>query len=260
MSNLSINDINNRNLDSCLINVIVIPTKVSFKVKERIINYELYSFFGTNINGKRVYLTTIIKDYYNKTSSWYDLLLSLKNKGINNIFYAVIPNNLELSKALKLAFNEINIFISYFDTINKLNKYYSNNYSNSLESKVYKLYLSKDISDYELIINEFKEEYLNIPFISDLVHDDLIRIKQYINHDYEFRKFIFSFFFFRDTSKVLRSISNSKDYFSSIDEFVQKLLPFIQKIEKAMFCSKNTLKYIINILYANNKELIKYYL
>lgn len=261
MNNTTVKELNNRLLDNCLISIIVIPTKIYYKKNDGLVNETiLYSLFGTNINGKRRYLTTVFKNKFIKTSDWYDLLLSLKDRGITHSFYAVIPNNDELSKALKLAFTEIQIFISCFDTINKLSKYYTYSYSNSLVDKINRIYLCKDINDYNLIIKEFKNEYCNLPFISDLLQEDLIRIKKYCEYDYELRKFIFSFFFYRDTSKALRIISRSKTSFSSIDEIIQELIPYIQKIEAYMFCPKNKLNYIISMLYKTKKDLLKEYL
>lgn len=261
MNNTTVQELNNRNLYKCFISIIVVPTKIYYKEKEDLINeVELYSFFGNNIEGKRQYLTTVLKDDFNKTSKWYDLLLSLKNRGISNVFYAVTTNNEELNKALKLAFNEIQIFISCFDTIYKLSKYYTTSYSNCLASKINRIYQAKDINDYELVVNEFKEEYLQFSFISDLLDEDLKRARKYCEYDYEFRRFIFSYFFYRDTSKALRIASRSKKHFTSIDEIIKELLPYIKKIETGMFCPKKKLKYIINILYETKKELIKCYL
>lgn len=254
MINLTVTELNNRTLDECYISIIVIPSKILYEKKEGLVNeVELYSFFGCNIEGKRRYITTVFKDNYIKTSDWYDFLLSLKNKGISNIFFAIISNNIELSKALKLVFSEIQVFISCFDTINKLYKYYSYSYSNPIASNVYQVYIAKDISQYELLLKEFKEKYLNLTFISDLLQEDLNRARKYCEYDYELRKFIFSFYFYRDTLKSLRTISRSKHSFSSINEIIQELLPYIQRIESSMFCPKKQLNYIINLLYKSNK-------
>lgn len=261
LNNNNISELNNRKFDNCLISIIVIPIKIYFKESEDLVNEkELYLFFSCNIQGKRKYLTSVFKDNYTKTSDWYDFMQSFKSKGINVVIYALIPNNEYLSKALKLAFNDIFVFISYIETITKLSKYYTSSYTNSIFNEVRKIYLAKDINEYEVNLVSFKEEYLNFPFIIDLFESDLKRAKQYYGVSYELRRFIFSFYFSRDLYKRLIVISHSKTYFTSVDEFISLLIPDIQRFELRMFCPKNELNNIINILYNDKKELIKDYL
>ena len=91
MNNSSVNELNNRLLDNCLISINVIPIKIYFKEDDDfIVQKELYLFFSCNINGKRKYITSVFKDNFDKTSLWYDFLLSLKNKGIDVILFAII--------------------------------------------------------------------------------------------------------------------------------------------------------------------------
>ena len=261
MNNNNVNELNNRKFDNCLISIIVIPIKIYFKESKDLVNEkELYIFFSCNIQGKRKYLTSVFKDDFAKTSDWYDFILSLKSKGINVLLYAVIPNNDYLSKALKLAFNDIAVFISYIETINKLSKYYTSSYTNSIFNKIRKIYLAKDINEYEFNLISFKEEYFNFPFIIDLFEGDLKRAREYYNTSFELRNFVFSLYFCRDLYKRLTVISHSKSYFSSINEFVSLFIPDIQRFESRMFCPKKTLNNIINILYNDKKELIKPYL
>ena len=261
MNNNSVTELKNRDLDNCLISIYIITTKIYFKQNnDYIVEKELYSFFSCNISGKRKFIVSVFKDDFNKTSLWYDFILSLKNKGIKMILYAVIPNNEYLSKAFKLAFNNIIIFISYLEIVTKLSKYYTDSYSKSIFEKVKSIYIAKDITQYELCLAEFKDEYLNFSYIYDIIQDDLKRTKQYYNYSFELRNFIFSCYFCREVYKKLLVISHSQNYFSSIDEFISLFLPYIQRFESRMFCTKNDLNNFINILYSEKKELIISYL
>lgn len=261
MNNQTINEINNRKLDPCLFSIMVISSKIYFKEKEDLINEkEVYIFFSCNIHGKRKYLTSVFKDDFSKTSDWYNFFVYLKSRGINALFYAVIPDNDILSKALKLAFNDINIFISCFEAINKLSKFYSCNYSKSITNKVKKVFLSKSINDYEVALCEFRDEFLNFKFVYDILEDDLKRARTYYDIDFNLRKFIFSFYFVREINKKIVSASHSKPFFSSLDDLIVILIPDIQRIESRMFCPKNELNNIINILYNDKKDLLISYL
>lgn len=261
MNNQTIDELNSRNLDNCLFSIMIIPTKIYFKEKEDLINEKtLYLIFSCNIRGVRKYISSVFCDNFINTSSWYDYIQSLKSRGINCILYAIIPNNDKLSKALKLSFQGIEVFISCFETVNKLSKYYSCDYSYLLLDNVKNVYLSPTKEDYEIALNNFNEKYLDILFIRDLLENDLKRAKQYYNVDFELKKFIFSFYFFREITKRITVISHSKPYFISIDEFVEILIPDIIRIESRMFCTKNQLKNIINKIYLTKGDLIKPYL
>ena len=261
MNNQTIKELNNRLLDPCLFSIIIIPSKIYFKEKEDFINEkEMYLIFSCNIHGVRKYIDCILKDNFEKASDWYDFLEKLKYRGVKTVLYALIPNNEYLSKALKLSFPNIEIFISCFETINKLFKYYTSSYSKSLFQKVKNIYLSKSVKDYEIALENFTNDYMNYSFICDLLNDDLKRAKSYYNTDFELRKFIFSFYFYRELTKRINVISHSKDYYTSLDEFVEILIPDIKRIESRMFCTKEQLKVIINIIYNNKKDLIISYL
>jgi len=261
MNNNNFNELSNRSLDSCLISILVFPIKFYYKPNDlQTMEKELYIFFSCNIRGVRKYLTTVIADDLIKTSDWYNLLLSLKNRGINVLLYAVIPNNEKLSKALKLVFNEVNIYISFSEIINKINKYYTETYSRNFYEVIKKIYISHNINDFNIAYNDFCEEFVNYDFIMELLENDFKRVKNYYNTDYEIRRFIFSLYFYRDTFKTISVISHSKKYFNSLDEFINELIPTIQRIESRMFCTKNELMNIINKLYINYKDLIKSYL
>ena len=261
MNNSNVLELNNRKLDNCLFSIIVIPIKAYFKEENSFSEEkELYLIFGCNIQGKRKYLTTVFKEDFAKTSDWYNFLLSLKERGIQILLYALIPNNEYLSKALNLAFKEIKVYISFLETFIKLKKYYTISYTNKVFENIRKLYLSKSIEEYETQLEVFNNEYLQTPFIYDLFESDVKRAKQYYDTEYEFRRFIFSFYFCRELFKKLIVISHSKPNFSSIEDFVTSLLPDIQRIELRMFCPKKEIKSIINKIYEDKKDLIKNYL
>lgn len=260
-NNLNIFEINDRKFDNCLLSIQIISTFIFFKDKdEHIRKKEIYSFFSCSIKGKRMYLTSVFKDKYTKTSDWYDLLMIFKNRGINVLLYAVVPNNNDIIKAFKLAFKEIFIYISCFDTIDRLCHYYTDSYSSNIIGKLKRIYLANNIDEYNLAFNDFKEEYLQYQFILDLFEDDFKRYKDYCTKDPQIRKFIISFYFVRDLQKRLNKIAKSKDYFSSLDDFVTELIDDIKRIESKIFCTKKELTTIINYLYNCKKDLIKYYL
>ena len=121
------------------------------------------------------------------------------------------------------------------------------------------IYLGHDLSEYEVNLTSFKEAY-NLPFILDLINDNLIKAKDFYSIPYNIRKNIFSYYFLRDNFKKLLVISHSKQFFSSLDDFLVLCLPVFQLFERKMYCSKVDWLALLNSLYDIKKDLIKPYL
>lgn len=262
MNNKNIEELKERKLDKCVFTLYCMPIELYFNYGENKINKrELYLFFECNLLGQRKYITNIFKDKLSSVSECYDFLQSFTNKDIEHILYAIIPDNKILSKALKLAFKEIEYLISIYEPINKIEKYLSKNQITLLESYLRKIYLSKSIDEYNMQLNNFIEYYNDFPFIKDLIEENLLKAKNYYNYPYILRKTILSLYFLRDLRRKLITIRNSK-IFSSNDEFIENLLPYIQKIETRMFSSKKFWQSILSQIYKNDSihGLIKQYL
>lgn len=261
MNNQTINEINNRDLDSCFFSIYFVPCSIySNKGNDYIKQQTIYSVVACNIHGIRRYITSIFADDYQKTSDWYSLFSLWKKRGISTIFFAVIPENKQLENALVLAFPEIKCFLSCFNTINKVISYFSVNYSCSFFNKIKNIIIAKDINEFNLKKQEFLEESENFPFIYDLIENDLKIAAEYMQIPYDLRKHIYSFYFIRDYIRKLSCISHSKPYFTSISEFEELLLSTIKTFEFRMYCGKNEWNKIINIIYSDKKDLLIRYL
>lgn len=261
MNNLTINEIKNRDLDSCIFAIYFIPVSIySNKGNDYIKEQLAYSVIACNIHGTRKYITTIFTDDFSKTSAWYDLFSTWKQKGLETMLYAVIPNDDKLKKALSLAFPEVECFLSCFTTIRKLISYFSCGYSSKFLEQIKNIFIAENIKEFEMKAEEFLEENSEYPFIKDLIADDLKSAKEYINVSSILRKHIFSFYFIRDYIKKLNIISHVKPNFSSLFEFEELILPTIQTFEYRMYTSKKEWNKIISIIYPSKKNLLIKYL
>lgn len=261
MNNQTVNELNNRDLDSCLFSIICITTNIYFRKGDETSNKKtLYIFFGCNLRGVRKFITATISDDYRKTSDWYNFFLNLKQRKLNTILYASIPNNKTMKDALSLAYKEITCFTSCFDPINKIFKYFSSRYSSNVFNLIKHIYLSSDITEYTLALNDFYEEFSSNQFLIDLLQDELKSIQKYYNYNIIIRKHVFAFYFSREAIKKISVFSHSKYYFTNVDEYIEIMLPFIKIIESRMYCSKKDWLELLNFIYPDKKELIKCYL
>lgn len=161
---------------------------------------------------------------------------------------------------MSLAFPEVQIFISCFEPINKIIKYFSYSLSSKIFSYIKNIYLSDDINGYNLALSNFYDQFENNNFIIDLLDNDLKSIKKYYDYNIILRKHIFSFYFNRDTIKKLNVLSHSKPFFTSSNDFIQIMLPLIKTNETKMYSSKSEWITLINFIYPLKKELIISYL
>lgn len=261
MNNQTVNELNNRNLDSCYFSIMCFPTNIYFKSSETDINQKtLYVFYGCNMQGVRKFITAVISDEFNKISDWYNFFLKFKKRKLEIILYANIPNNKHMKDALSLAFPEIQIFISCFDPINKIFKYFTASYNTNIFSIIKNIYLSDDLNGYEASLSTFYDEFGSNQFLIDLLDNDLKSAKKYYDFDIILRKHILCFYFYRDTIKKLNSFSHSKPYFCNVNEYIELMIDLIKRNETKMYSSKSDWLNLINFIYSTKKELIKCYL
>ena len=260
MCNLTINELHNRKYDKCYFLIVCFKTKINIMKEGDIKKHDAYVFFGTNLQGIRKFLDFVIIDDFNKPSDWYNYFLKFKSKNMESILFANIPNNSLLKNALALVFKDIKIFISCFEPIEFILKYYNYRYNSYLFNMVKNIYLSNTIDEYNNALLLFKEEFYDSKFLIDIIDNYFKSIKHYYDFDFIIRKNVFCFYFYRDYRSLLLSLPKLKPYFNSIDEILELLIPYIEKTETKCYCPKKDWLNLINYLYSFNKDLLINYL
>ncbi len=257
MNNQTINEINKRDLDKVFFSFSILSQDVFFNFgNDYIKKRTIHTIIGCNINGVRKYITSIFDDEYTKTSDWYNLLLALKKRGLEHIFYVSMPNNQFIKNAFDLAFSNISYFYSCFSIINKLSHYMPCSYSNNILNHLKLIYLSNDINEFNVRKNELFLLYETSPFIVDILNKELNSYSSFLEYPLFIRKHIISFYFIRELTKTLNIASHSQSYFHNIIEFEEKLIPTIKSFELKMYSSKSEWNNIISYLYQDYKELL----
>ncbi len=261
MNNQTLNEIRKRNLDKCYFSLFFFHSTIYFNDgNDYIYARKVYTLVGCNIYGVRKYVTTIFEDEFTQASNWYDLFQVLKERGLETVLFAVIPDNTYLKKALSLAFPEVKTFITYLDILEKLFRFFSESYSSNLTSYIRSLYITHDLNEFELKVSDFYNDFEVQPFVKEITKPHLNYIKSNLDLDFILRKHIYSFYFGRDLYKKLSTISRSKPYFFDLNAFEEQLLPIIQSMEIRMYCPKKEWNQVISSLYDTKKDLIMRYL
>lgn len=261
MNNQSLNVLNNRILDENYFSIIFLSQNFNFKNENGFIyQRKVYFIIGCNLFGIRKYITSIFEDEYKKTSDWYNLFISLKSRGIKNIFYAVIPDNDNIKKALNLAFKDIKFAYNLFEIMYKINHYISTTKHSTTLVYIKQVLMSENLEDYIVKEEDFINRYNDYQFIKDILINEFENYKINIKYPVFLRKHIFAFYFSRELLKKILTISHIKEYFDNIDEIIEQLIPLIQIFEYKIYCPKTEWNKVINYLYADHKELLINYL
>lgn len=257
MNNQTINEINKRDLDKVFFSLTILPKEVFFNFgNDYIKKRTIYTIIGCNINGVRKYITSIFEDEYSKTSDWYNLFLSFKNRGLEHIFFVSMSNNKNIKNAIDLAFKDVSFFYSCFYIVYKLSHYMTHSYSKNILSHLKNIYLSKDINEFNIKKNELFVLYDSSPFIVDILKQELNIFSSFMDFPLFIRKHVISFYFIREFMKTLDVASHSQPYFNNIVEFEEKLINKIKSLELKMYCGKNEWNTVISYLYKDYKELL----
>ena len=228
-----------------------------FKEGENNINLkDIYIFYGCTLQGVRKFITAVIANNYEKTSEWYNLFLILKRRNIENILYTLLPDNKLLKDAIKLAFPEVETFVSCFEAINKINKYYPQGYCSKVFKLIKNIYLSETSSDYNIALVEFKLHYGSSNFIMDLLEKDFKYAKDNYCYNLELRNIYRGLAKIEETFKITKSEFNARPINVRLEDHIDAhfLICFISLVIIRILQSKTNDKYTIKNLLEKMKN------
>ena len=260
MNNQTYEELKKRELERCYIVIYTMDIQLYITDDNGNVNpKDAYILFGCDTKGKRKYITSVLSDDVKKTSDWYNLFQMLKKRKMEHIVFGLLPEKKELREAIRLAFPKIEIFDSCEGIVKKLQQYSPVAEKDQITFEIKELYLAEDIDEYKMNYDNFIKKYENCPFIMDLLIDKIKKIEKNYKYSLELRKVIYAFFFIRSLDKKLIILSH-KQYYHNVDEFMEKTLKDIQTCEKYMHCSRVDWIEVINEIYSEKKEILKYYL
>jgi len=220
---------------------------------------KLYVFFGCGLGGKKKYISSVLEEELIRTSDWYNYFQTLKKRGMEHVIYALVPKKKEIRDAIKLSYPKVEIFTSCENTINKLQKYNTFKTRDEIYREVRKLYIAKDLIEYELNYKEFVDKYSKYPFIMDLLNEEIKSLKENYKYSFAVRRIIYAFNYIIEMERRFEKI-NRHEIFKDKEEFVDICAFFIYSSEAALHYQKEEWANVLNEIYEEKKDLIKPYL
>lgn len=220
---------------------------------------KLYVFFGCTLEGKKKYVSSTLEPETNKTSMWYDFFQDIKARGNEKIIFALLPKIKELREAIKISYEEVEIFESCDRTIKKLNRYNSYKTKDEIYREVKRLYLAEDEVEYEINYRDFINKYSKYPFIMDIVGEEIKDLKVNYRYPKKIRRIIYAFYYIIEMEKRFDELCNNRLY-NSKEKFIADCMTFINRSEAQMHYKRDEWAEVITELYEEKKEMIKPYL
>lgn len=242
---MNLTQLKKRRLDNFLVMIQVMRTEVKVEYEGRVCNKYLYTFVGINILGKRKYLTYGI-NYRENTEFWLQKFKDIRERGVDIVLYLVTPDIKLATRASQITFNGIRVIETSFELIERVNKYFPNNYTNKFPNDVNNLYLCKSVSCYKNELDIFYEIYKDKKIIKLLLTEKLNNIEKYYDLTYNIRKLLFPYYWIREHKNLIRKAMNEVIIIKDLDEFYNRFTKIIINQERTMLLTKKKWLEILN--------------
>lgn len=204
-------------------------------------------------------MSCVLETEVEKTSEWYNFFQELKKRGMEHIIFALLPKNKEIRDAIKLGFPKVEIFTSCESTIEKLLKYNSYKTKDEIYRQIRRIFIARDLVEYELNYKDFVEKYEKYPFMMDLLDEEIKSVKDNYKYSFMVRRIIYAFNYIIEMKKRFLRYSNYEVY-NNKDEFIDVCAYAIFMSESSLHYYKDEWSLVLNEVYEEKNELIKPYL
>lgn len=233
-----------RELPNFLVGIYVIKTEVKVEYNESIKTKNLYTFIGTTLQGRRLYLTYGI-NYKEDTEFWLQKFKEIKRRGVDEVLYLTTPDVKQTKRAAEITYFNIKVIESQFELIDKIIKYTGTGYSNYIPRDISNLYVYETKDRYQEELNIFNDKYIDYKIIKILLEEKLKEIEKYYKFSYNVRRVIFSYYNVRDHKALIRKEVGKRKVLKSEEDIFEILSSVLESQEKHMtFTKKQWLKII----------------
>lgn len=234
-----------RKLEKCYMMIYVVKKPIKIKQEEIIEEKMLCSLIGINLMGKR----TIIGYYLDLIESrdWIRVFEDIKARGCEDILFIGIEEDKRFKRALNLVFSETIVVPSIHEKIEKLNRYFSDNYKNHLPKEIHDLFLSNNTDEFNINYQMLKENHLDNYLITTMIEKYLKDIINVCYIDIGLRRVLFNYYFLRDYTKRLRKLDNIS-FDTTHDDIIKLVMVDIMYLEKFKSSAKEEIRHNLNAL------------
>lgn len=255
----SLKEIKMTKLDECYLIIYMIKSKVNIKNEEYIETKNMYTMIGLSTQGKRKYIASYIDDKDNHRY-WLDVFERLKAKGIKDIIYLVVDDNIYLKKCAKVSYPNIEIIPSLLEITDEFYKYFSDKFSSKIRTEIKQLYLQESEEQYHNNYSLFIEKYGHNSILVSLINKYLKNIEMIYKYDKAIRIALFNTYSLRIIKNAISKINKYNQYYNDADEIMASLIEQLNNVENYKSYTKKEWLNILESFYKIYGSRIEAYL
>lgn len=255
----SLEEIEMTQLDECYLIIYAIRVKVNIKQADQIQKRNMYVLIGLNPQGRRKYIGAYL-DHFENHRYWLDIFEQLKSKGINDIIYLVVDDNIYLKKCVKVSYPNVNLIPSLLEITDEFYKYFSDKFSSKIRSEVKQLFIQEDEVQYRNTYDLFLEKYGQNSILVSLINRYLKDIEKLYQYNKSIRIALFNTYSLKMIKNKIEKINKPNQYYHKINEMIESILEQLNHIENYTSYTKKEWLNILESFYKIYSNRIERYL
>ena len=260
MEKINLNDLQKRKLNRCYVSWSIITKEIYIRNNEACKEKKmLYIILGTDISGNRQVLASLFEDKYNNRF-WLEYFESIKARGAESLLFAVIPQNRNLERCLKIVYTNVHIIHSPEEIIVDVTRFFTEKSTRKFITNLKDLFFAKTLEDHNIEVEMFREQFSNNKVVLMLLDRNEKEIKKFYAYPYEIRKFLYPYYPIRDIKRELNKLNNLEKLASNILEVNTYFLEFINKYESRRSYYRSEWLELLNIIYIKYGTELEEYL
>lgn len=190
-----------------------------------------YLIIGVNAKGRKEVLG-IWCDKTESASFWTSVFEDLKKRGVEDILYCTSDGVAGFKGSLETVFPYTTAQRCVVHLSRNIYKISPKKQANSVIQGFKKIYTSTSLEIAQLELENFKENFKNLPKVIEKVEEDMQFLEPLFELPYEIRKAIYTSNAIESVNSALRKVTNGKGAFASVESVYKLLYLRIEELEK----------------------------
>lgn len=259
MEKINIGDFQKRKLNNFYITVYVITKEIKIRTESCITDKNLYVLAAMDILGNRQILGMYF-DNENDNRFWLERFEDLKARGLNKILFFITPPHKNIERCIKIIYNDVHIVKSPDSTYSNITKFFAEKPARKMHIALKDLFLQKNIEDYKISLELFKEIYIDNKLMMILLEKEENKIKEFYKYNYELRKLLYPYYIIRELRKSLNKLKTREKLCTNLNEVIEVAMPYVHTFESGRTYSKVEWLELISEMYEEYKNELEEYI
>ena len=259
MEKINIVDFQKRKLNNFYVTVYVIVKEIKIRTESCITNKKLYVLAAMDVFGNRQILGMYF-DNENDNRFWLEKFEDLKARGLDKILFFITPPHKNIERCIKIIYNGVQVVKSPDNTYRNIMRFFAERPARKMQIALKDLFLQKNIEDYKISLEWFKEIYIENKLIKILLEKEEKQIEEFYKYEYEIRKLLYPYYIIRELQKSLNKLKTREKLCTNINEVIEAAMPYIHTFEAGRTYSKVEWLELISKIYEKYKEVMEEYI